>query len=90
MAVSSAQSTRWLSNPTWLHVWAIASLRPFDAVVGVILLMLLIRGEWVFKAIEVRQAFLVSSRFCCYCCLSACCFPSSRRRWAGSTIARRW
>lgn len=45
------------SNPTWLHIWAIASLRPFDAVVGVILLMLLIRGEWVFKAIEVRQAF---------------------------------
>ncbi|AIG04243.1 membrane protein [Pseudomonas fluorescens] len=45
------------SNPAWLHVWAVASLRPFDAVVGVILLMLLIRGEWVFKAIEVRQAF---------------------------------
>ena len=45
------------SNPAWLHVWAIASLRPFDAVVGVILLMLLIRGEWVFKTIEVRQAF---------------------------------
>jgi hypothetical protein len=21
-------------NPIWLHAWAIASLRPFDAVVG--------------------------------------------------------
>ena len=46
------------SNPTWLHVWAAASLRPFDAVVGVILLTLLIRGDWVFKAAQVRQAFL--------------------------------
>ena len=30
------------SNPIWLHIWAIASLRPFDIVVGLILLMLLI------------------------------------------------
>jgi membrane-associated phospholipid phosphatase len=45
------------SSPAWLHVWAVASLRPFDAVVGVILLTLLIRGDWVFKAIEVRPAF---------------------------------
>jgi membrane-associated phospholipid phosphatase len=46
------------SNSTWLHVWAVASLRPFDAVVGVILLALLIRGDWVFKAVQVRQALL--------------------------------
>lgn len=46
------------SNSTWLHVWAVASLRPFDAVVGVILLALLIRGDWVFKAVQVRQAVL--------------------------------
>jgi hypothetical protein len=26
------------TNPIWLHIWAIASLCPFDAVVGVILL----------------------------------------------------
>jgi len=45
------------TNPIWLHIWAIASLRPFDAVVGVILLTLLIKGDWVFKANEVRQAF---------------------------------
>ena len=45
------------SSSAWLHVWAVASLRPFDAVVGVILLTLLIRGDWVFKAIEVRQGF---------------------------------
>ena len=46
------------SNSTWLHVWAVASLRPFDAVVGVVLLMLLIRGDWVFKTVQVRQAML--------------------------------
>ncbi len=45
------------TNPIWLHVWAIASLRPFDAVVGVILLTLLIKGDWVFKTGDVRQAF---------------------------------
>ncbi|MCS4248408.1 membrane-associated phospholipid phosphatase [Pseudomonas sp. BIGb0164] len=46
------------SNSAWLHVWAVASLRPFDAVVGVLLLTLLIRGDWVFKAVQVRQALL--------------------------------
>jgi membrane-associated phospholipid phosphatase len=46
------------THTTWLHVWAVASLRPFDAVVGVILLTLLIRGDWVFKAAQVRQALL--------------------------------
>lgn len=46
------------THTTWLHVWAVASLRPFDAVVGVILLSLLIRGDWVFKAVQVRQALL--------------------------------
>lgn len=45
------------THSTWLHVWAVASLRPFDAVVGVILLMLLIRGNWVFKATDVRRGF---------------------------------
>jgi membrane-associated phospholipid phosphatase len=45
------------SHPIWLHVWAIASLRPFDAVVGVILLTLLIKGDWVFDAVDVRRGF---------------------------------
>ncbi|OOV99443.1 MULTISPECIES: phosphatase PAP2 family protein [unclassified Pseudomonas] len=45
------------THSTWLHIWAVASLRPFDAVVGVILLSLLIRGDWVFKASDVRRAF---------------------------------
>jgi hypothetical protein len=36
------------SHPIWLRIWAIASLRPFDAVVGVVLLTLLIKGDTLF------------------------------------------
>ena len=43
-------------NAMWLNVWTVASMRPFDAIVGLILLMLLIKGNWVFKAIQVRSA----------------------------------
>ncbi len=44
------------SNETWRGIWAVASTRPFDALVGVILLCLLIRGDWVFKAAQARAA----------------------------------
>lgn len=44
-------------NTLWRYVWTIGSLRPFDIVVGLILLALLIRGNWVFKATQVREAF---------------------------------
>jgi len=44
-------------NTTWRYIWTVGSLRPFDIVVGLILLTVLIRGDWVFKAAQVRQAF---------------------------------
>lgn len=44
-------------NTLWRSIWTLGSLRPFDIVVGLIMLMLLIRGDWVFKAVEVRRAF---------------------------------
>ncbi len=44
-------------NTTWRYIWTVGSLRPFDIVVGLILLALLIRGNWVFKAHQVREAF---------------------------------
>ena len=50
-------NTPLASHATWLHIWAVASLRPFDVVVGIIMLSLLIRGDWVFKAVDVRRAF---------------------------------
>lgn len=47
-----------LANHTaWRYVWTVGSMRPFDIVVGLILLALLIRGDWVFKAHQVREAF---------------------------------
>ncbi len=45
-------------HTVWRHVWAIASLRPFDALVGLILLCLLIRGDWLYPAVQARAALL--------------------------------
>lgn len=44
------------TNGIWRTTWAIASTRPFDLLVGLILLSLLIRGDWVFRAAQVRAA----------------------------------
>jgi hypothetical protein len=44
-------------NTTWRYIWAVGSLRPFDIVVGLILLTLLIRGDWVFKARRCARHF---------------------------------
>jgi membrane-associated phospholipid phosphatase len=41
----------------WLYTWAIASLRPFDIAVGLVLLTFTLRGNWVFKPGQVRIAF---------------------------------
>ncbi|WP_263144564.1 phosphatase PAP2 family protein [Pseudomonas sp. RIT-PI-AD] len=43
-------------NALWRHVWAVASLRPFDILVGLILLSLLIRGDWLYPAVQARAA----------------------------------
>ncbi|MCQ2999195.1 phosphatase PAP2 family protein [Pseudomonas syringae] len=43
-------------NVVWRSIWTVASMRPFDAVVGLILLCLLIKGDWVFKTVQVRAA----------------------------------
>lgn len=47
-----------LHNPAWDTLWAIASLRPTDAMVGVLMLVLLIHSGWVFASNEVRPALL--------------------------------
>ncbi|WP_028693273.1 phosphatase PAP2 family protein [Pseudomonas cremoricolorata] len=44
-------------STTWRYIWTVGSLRPFDIVVGLIMLGLLIRGNWVFSAFQVRAAF---------------------------------
>lgn len=47
-----------LESDVWLWTWTVASMRPFDAVVGLILLMLLIKGDWVFKSTQTRAALI--------------------------------
>ncbi|MNM62269.1 Inner membrane protein YeiU [compost metagenome] len=42
----------------WRGIWAVASTRPFDVLTGLIMLSLLIRGDWVFKAAQTRAALL--------------------------------
>lgn len=46
------------TNTAWRYIWTVGSVRPFDLFVGVVLLVLLIKGDWVFKASEIRQATL--------------------------------
>jgi len=44
------------SNSAWAHVWAVCSMRPVDLGFGLIMLVFLIRGNWIFGAAQVRQA----------------------------------
>lgn len=45
-------------NKVWLWIWTIASMRAFDIVVGMILLVLLIKSDWVFKTAQTRAALI--------------------------------
>jgi len=47
-----------LESKVWLWTWTVASMRPFDIVVGLILLMLLIKDDWVFKTVQTRAALI--------------------------------
>lgn len=44
-------------NFDWASIWAIASSRFFDLLVAIILLLLLIKPNWLYEAALVRQAF---------------------------------
>lgn len=46
------------TSSIWRHIWMVGSLRPFDIITGLIMLSLLIKGDWVFRAVETRAAFL--------------------------------
>ncbi len=46
------------SNATWAKIWAISNIRPFDIGVGLIMLGLLIKRDWVFTVDQVRRALL--------------------------------
>lgn len=44
------------SSPAWAHVWAVGSMRPVDIGVGLIMLGLIIKSDWIFSGAEVRRA----------------------------------
>ena len=46
------------SNSAWAKVWAISNMRPFDIGVGLIMLGLLIRRDWLSSGKQVRNALL--------------------------------
>ena len=46
------------NSQTWAKAWAISNMRPFDLSVGLIMLGLLIKRNWIFSGAKVRRAML--------------------------------
>ncbi len=46
------------SNTTWAKIWAISNMRPFDIGVGILMIGLLIKRDWVFNGTQIRRALL--------------------------------
>jgi hypothetical protein len=44
------------SNAAWAHVWGVCNMRPVDLAFGLVMLGILIKGNFVFTAAQVRQA----------------------------------
>ncbi|HQR59830.1 MAG TPA: phosphatase PAP2 family protein [Methylophilaceae bacterium] len=45
------------ASPIWAHLWAIGSMRPVDAGVGLLMVAILAKDNWVYSGPQVRQAF---------------------------------
>ena len=45
------------TSPTWAYIWGLSNMRPVDIGVGLILLGIIIKGNWIFAATQVRRAF---------------------------------
>jgi len=49
-----------LANQSWwAWIWALGSLRPMDIAVGLVMLVFLLRGNFIFKPNQVRRALFV-------------------------------
>lgn len=44
------------NNAAWARVWAVGNMRPVDLGVGLVMLLLLVKGNWIVAATQVRQA----------------------------------
>jgi len=45
------------SSTIWAKVWAIGNMRPVDIAVGLIMLVTIIKSNWIFDGAHVRRAF---------------------------------
>lgn len=55
-AVFHALNAPLASHPLWAHIWAIGSTRPTDMVAALVMLVVLIKQDWIFSAPQVRRA----------------------------------
>lgn len=44
------------TSPTWAYIWALGNMRPVDIGVGLIMLGIIIKGNWIFAGTQVRRA----------------------------------
>jgi hypothetical protein len=44
------------TNAAWAHVWGVCNMRPVDLGFGLIMLAILIKGNFIFAAAQVREA----------------------------------
>lgn len=44
------------TSPTWAYIWALGNVRPVDIGVGLIMLGIIIKGNWIFAGAQVRRA----------------------------------
>lgn len=47
------------TNSIWAHVWAIGNMRPVDVGVGLVMLAMITKRNWIFDGSQVRSAFYV-------------------------------
>lgn len=49
-------NTPLASSSAWAHIWAIGNMRPVDAAVGLVMLAIIIKKNWIFSGAQVQRA----------------------------------
>ncbi len=44
------------NHPIWATIWAIGNMRPVDAAIGLVMLVTIIKGDFIFSGAQVRRA----------------------------------
>src|SRR5665647_1209059 len=43
------------TSPIWAYIWALGNMRPVDIGMGLIMLAIIIKGNWIFAGAQVRR-----------------------------------